>query len=205
MEKILGSSFENVIYIVAFIVPGFVISQIIATVVPREKELEYVSFIRFIMYSCINYAVWSWLIVLIATSHFLKEHLLCQIFGVLFFVLISPILIGIILAFMVEKRIFHKFLECIGFSITNDPVPTSWDYVFSKLDTSPIVMIKFEDGGTIAGRFSFASSDNNERDICLESIYTIDPNTGQWSKSKQSGEVLVRGDKIKWIAFIPEV
>ena len=54
-------SLDAVFITAIFILPGFLISSIIDAITPPRKEPEGVYFVRCLVYSIINCAVWSWL------------------------------------------------------------------------------------------------------------------------------------------------
>ena len=55
-------SFDILFYTLSFIVPGFVLSWMLATLVPQRKLDAAEAFLRYLTLSCLNYAVWSGII-----------------------------------------------------------------------------------------------------------------------------------------------
>ena len=52
-------------FTLAFVIPGFILQWVIRIFVPQRSEDTSSAFLRFVTLSCLNYAVWIWLIVLI--------------------------------------------------------------------------------------------------------------------------------------------
>ena len=74
------TSFDVVFYALAFIVPGFIWSAVIGGFVPRRADQKEVVFLRFLTFSCMNYAFWSWLIYLIIKRNLAETYLFVTAF-----------------------------------------------------------------------------------------------------------------------------
>jgi hypothetical protein len=81
-------------------------------------------------------------------------------------------------------------------------IPTAWDFHFSRaLPYWTVVTLK--DGSRVYGLFgyrSFAGDDPKERDIFLESVYTL-RNDGEWLPVEGSGGILIKADQVAAIEF----
>lgn len=118
-----------------------------------------------------------------------------------FIILISPIIIGTLIAKLNQKNVFKNLLNFIGFNPIH-PIPTAWDFKFSNTTKQTWVIVTLKDGNTVAGLFgysSFASSDSTERDIYLEKVYSISEK--QWKLVPRSDGILIRNDQVKYIEF----
>jgi hypothetical protein len=170
--------------------------------VPKRQEDLQFSLLRFLTLSCVNYAVWSWLIYLI---FFTERALLSDFYtalAVAVVVFISPILIGVLLGYFSQKEWIKKILNRLGLK-TISSIPTSWDYKFSKINESVWLIVTLKDGSTVAGYFgtnSFASSIDSERDLYIEEIYKIDANES-WERLIPPCSILLKGEEIKYIEF----
>ena len=83
------------------------------------------------------------------------------------------------------------------------PVPTAWDYYFSKQKESWII-VTLKNGKTIYGKFSnhsFASSDAEERDLYIEKTYNIKEDM-TWVEDDKSNGILVTKDEVETIEFL---
>ena len=101
-----------------------------------------------------------------------------------------------------QRAIVRRLLARYGV-FTVHPVPTAWDYVFSHL-TGSWVLVTLADGSTVAGVFSarsFASSEAAERDLFLEQLYKIEDD-GPWQPVPMNRGVWIRGDAIRAIEFL---
>jgi hypothetical protein len=50
---------DAVLLTASFLVPGFIWSAVLSTVVPRRSTAEQLRIIEFLTFSCINYGIWS--------------------------------------------------------------------------------------------------------------------------------------------------
>ncbi|RXE58025.1 DUF6338 family protein [Acetivibrio mesophilus] len=105
-----------------FFVPGFVSTKVWNLLVPTEKRKITDYMLETISYSCINFAVLSWLINIISNKDFVSNHpvwLKLLTFIILFvFPIIWPMLIKFILSWDFFKgHIVH-------------PTPRAWDRFF---------------------------------------------------------------------------
>ena len=83
------------------------------------------------------------------------------------------------------------------------PVPTAWDYYFSKQEEAWII-VTLKNGKTIYGKFSehsFASSDAEERDLYIEKTYNIKEDM-TWVEDDKSNGILVPKDEVETIEFL---
>ena len=196
------SSFEMLFYTLVFIVPGFIMYCAVSTIVPKKKEEANVSFIRFLLFSCINYAIWSWLIYYIAKNDLAEENPLIAslIWG--FIILISPLIIGLVIGINSRKETIRKILQAVGYNPIH-PIPTAWDFKFCNITEGSWVIVTLKDDSIVAGLFgkdSFASSDYEERDIYIERVYRIQAD-GTWVEVQRSEGILICNKQIKHIEF----
>lgn len=200
MTTLVG--FDMLFYTLAFVVPGFILNNVVSTFIPPKSEQPQVALLRYIYYSCLNYAVWSWLIFLLVKSDYSKHHLFLTavIWGII--ILISPIVLGIITGFICKKELVRKALQKLGFN-PGHVIPTGWDYWFSKAEGDSWIIVTLKEGTIIPGKFglkSFASSEINDRDLFIEEIYSIS-DEGEWVIIPGTDGALIRGDQIKYIEF----
>lgn len=198
------SNFDMLFYTLAFIVPGFIMSAVIAMFLPQKQEQFQTLFLRFLTFSCLNYAVWSWLFYILQRTGFPKDHpyKTAAIWGGI--ILVSPIVIGVIVGFASKKQWLRGLLQKLGFNPVHI-IPT-WDFKFYNTPTPQWVIITLKDGSIVAGYYggkSFASSEGPERDIFIEKVYKIpDDNTQQWEEVEGSQGILIKSDIIKHIEFL---
>jgi hypothetical protein len=198
------TSFDAVFYAITFLVPGFIMDLTLSIFAPRRQEDLQISILRFLTLSCVNYAVWCWLIYLIFFTTY--REVLSGFYTAVFlgvFVFISPLAIGVLLGFFSQKEWIKKILNRLGLN-TISSTTTSWDYRFSKLFNESVwLKVILKDGTTVAGysgNNSFASSISSERDLYIEEMYTIDTNKS-WERLIPPRGILLKAEEIKYIEF----
>ena len=192
------SSVQALFLTITFIVPGFVIDSITSRFVCHKSRQPHKDFLNFLTYSCINYAVFSWLVYVLLFGQLVIWEQIVLLFFVTF---IGPLIIGLILAYAHQYEWVRWIAEKIFLKVIHT-VPTAWDYQFGS--TAPaFIQITLIDGSEVRGYFgpkSFASSDPKERDIFLEKGWEL--NEGKWVEIPRSGGLLVPSGSIKYIEFI---
>lgn len=199
------SNFDMLFYSLAFVVPGFITYTIVSMFVPQKNEQAPNSILRFLYFSCMNYALWSWLIYIIVKTDFYNQHKFWTAAIWILIVLISPIITGLMLGILSKNEVIRKLLHKLGFNTTH-PIPTGWDYKFSSLKNGVWVIVTLKDDSIVTGYFgsnSFASSDCTERDLYIESIYKIGSDDS-WYEVDRTDGMLIKGDQIKNVEFKKE-
>lgn len=159
----------NLIKFIIFFIPGFISIKIWSLIVANElkKVSDYV--LEIISYSCFNFALFSWLILLMNKySEWFNQYYFFNIIGYLLMILIGPIIWPIILYKIRTSKYF-----CERFLI---PIPKSWDYFFSKREEC-FILIHLTNGSLIGGIYSndsYASSYPESEDLYIEEIWKID-------------------------------
>lgn len=194
-------SLDVVLFTLAFVVPGFIIESIVSALLPRKVEDSKLLLLRFLTYSCVNHALWWWLIGLLLQSESPASHPCVAGFAWFLIVFISPIFLGLVWAKLNQRGVIRATLQWLGF----DPVhviPTAWDWKFST--TQPVwIMVTLMDGSTVCGLFgsnSFASSAPEERDLFIEQVYRLDEGL-RWKPVENSDGILLRDGEIKYVEF----
>lgn len=198
-------SFDIVFYTFSFIVPGYIIEEVVSSIIPLKKQEEGIKIIRCLAYSVLNYAIWfSWGIKLLQTivpSNSVKFWVLLALL-----VLITGFITGFIIGFIRAKGfirdIFNRCFGKFGLNLTH-PIPSAWDYVFKNFTEGAWVTIKTDEDTFVRGLFyknSFASSDENYRDFYFEQVYTMGED-GTWSKTPRTKGMWLSPDAIKHIEF----
>ena len=62
------STYEAVIYTVMFLVPGFIIDEIVATLMPMKIYSDAARTLKYIGYSVFNLTVWIWLFYIVKVN-----------------------------------------------------------------------------------------------------------------------------------------
>ncbi|MBI2218807.1 MAG: hypothetical protein HYU51_16095 [Candidatus Rokubacteria bacterium] len=195
------NSFDAVFYTLAFLVPGFLADSVANTMVRKKAIAHEVSLLRFLTLSCLNYAVWSWLVYLVVRTAFFLEHPIRSAAAWFLVIFVSPVALGAMLGVLSQRNTIRRLLDRLGI-YTVHPIPTAWDDFFST--TGPVwVLVTLKDGSSVGGRFgarSFASSDSTERDLFVESVYRVEER-GAWTEVPLNAGIWIRGDEIQHVEF----
>lgn len=186
---------EIIKLIVVFFVPGFISIKIYDLLVPAERRDFSKSVLEVISYSCINFALLFWLLILINQEQFYLQHKVWYfilMFSVLFvFPIVWPVVLKNILS---SKLLRGKIIH---------PTPKAWDYFFN-LGEPHWVLVHLKNGdliGGLYGRNSFASSFPSEQDLYLEEVWKVDQNGAFLEKIEQTGGLLIRDQEIEFLEF----
>lgn len=193
-------SFEAIFYTCIFLLPGFVIKSVMDTLVPPIKHNDTKYFFSCLLYSIINFAVWSWAYLLV--SKCFKKHYILYWFLLVLVTVIGASVLAVIIAAVKQKGIIEFIFKIIKINKAH-PVPTAWDYYFSKQEEAWII-VTLKSGKTIYGQYSehsFASSDAEERDLYIEKTYNINEDM-TWVEDDKSKGILVSKDVIETIEFL---
>lgn len=181
------TGFDMLFYTVGFLVPGFVWCSMVAMLVPQKGEQSQISFLRFLTFSCVNYAFWSWLIYLLIKSEFFTDHVVRSAIAWGLIILISPVVLGLITGHFSQSETVLRFLRRLGLNPIH-PIPTAWDYKFGNTIGPAWVLVTMKDGSKVAGLFgtrSFASSDAADRG----SLYSRSISRhGRWTVAEDTAE-----------------
>jgi hypothetical protein len=198
------SGLDVLFFTVTFVVPGFVLSSVMSMFAPRKADEPQRALLRFLTFSCWNYAPWSWLIYLQIQAGSLLTNP-SQIAATLFLVaFVSPVCLGVACGYVSHKGLLRKAFQRIGLNPVHG-TPTAWDDRFYRIDRAIIVRVTLKDGSAVTGVFgskSFASSEPDDRDLYLEEILKVDD--GRPQRLPQRVGMLLRGDQIKCIEFWDE-
>ncbi len=197
------ASLDILIYTILGLVPGFLIDSILRLNIPAKKREATFAVYRFIILSCLNYAIWIWKIPYIYENIKAIPLQSILIWG-LVILFLSPVILGLIIIKSAKWEPVQKALEFLGWKIT-DSIPSAWDFKFFQKEKC-FVIITLTDGEIIYGKFgdqSFAS-DYEEQDIYIEKLYTYDPDSKNpaWIEVQNSDGILISKGKIKYIEFI---
>lgn len=198
------SNFDAVFYTLAFLVPGYLMFWIFSLFVPQRENPLQSAFLRYLFFSCLNYALWSSLLFYLSRINYADHHPYRWFLIMIGVTLISPMLLGTLFAWIIQQQ----WLRNLIFKISKNsihPIPTAWDYKMSKLSNSWIV-VTLNDGSIVLGWYgsnSFSSSIAGERDLLLESVYQMDDN-GAWSRRSKTDGIWIPAGQIKWIEFFSD-
>ena len=204
-------SMDIVYYSFAFLVPGYIMDEIIGLIIPADKEDVKIKAIKCLMYSIINYVIWaSWGIRILQNFFDSKSVLYWCVFVVALILtsILSGLFIGCLKGSEKIRHILNSILLKIGLSASY-PIPTAWDYKFNKLEQASGVwlLVTLKNGNIYRGWFgnnAIAGSNQTSKDIYMEACYVqMDPND-QWKKVDQTDGIWISADEIVVVEFFKE-
>ncbi len=181
----MPTSIQSLLIIILFIMPGFIISKVISLFAPfLEKEKSEGSLVlQAITFSCINYALFFWLVLLLYDKRGWWWLLSIIV------LLVGPILIGYIVSEIIKKTFLNIALTS-----------SAWDYYFSG-EVPAWILITLKDGTRIGGFFSeksFSSTGGN--DIYIEEVWKTEQ--GKFiSRIENTDGCIIKNADIKYIEF----
>ena len=190
-----------VLLAIAFLVPGFLLSAVLAMYFPRRSRAASSLTLQYLLLSCLNHGFWSWLIVLMIHGRWITYHpartaaLVCMI------LFVSPIVMGVVLGRLGSHEVVQRALSAIGFMIYRF-IPTAWDYRFME-ETPAWLIVTLKDGSRIFGFYgdhSFAGDEAEERDLFIEAVFTPQ-DAGPWQPVPDTAGILIRASEIATVEF----
>ncbi len=186
---------EVLYLIILFFIPGFISIKIYDLLVPTEKRDFSKSTLEVISYSCINFALLFWILVLINKENFYENNEFWYFGLTILVIFIFPMIWPIILKYLLTSKLLKGRII--------HPTPKAWDYLFS-LGEPFWVLIHLKNGDLIGGLYgenSFASSFPNEQDLYLEKVWGVNENGEFIKEMEQTGGLLIKEQEIKFIEF----
>lgn len=196
-------SIDVVTYSAYFLVPGYLISEIIKHFLPETKVDEFEKTIQCLGYSVLELTLWYWFFSIIMNKYDKKTYKYWLF--LMLAILVTSFITGIVIGLIKQKKPLKCILDCLDIK-TDHPIPTGWDYKFFNTETTRWVCICLDNDTYIRGKYgtnSLASSEPDNHDIYLEEVYLKDEN-GDWKKEERTDGIWVSATGIKWINFYKE-
>jgi hypothetical protein len=191
---------KSIVYILVFLVPGFIIESIIRFAKPQIKRDNTFTLLYMIVLSTINYLLSIWYLQFLYT-YYIQGQYNKIILPCLSIILIEPIFIGLI-CILLEGPIDSLLKKIFG-TRANANIPSAWDYKFTRLKVGRYVAVKLKNNDIVYGLYnksSFASTADAKCDLYLQQQFDIDPN-GQLHIIDNTDGVYISGDQIVSIEF----
>lgn len=185
---------NKLILFIAFFVPGFIALKVWDLLVPGEVRDSSQSVIEAVAYSCINYALMSWLLIL--DAHLALASSAPFWHGVVIFVIlfVAPIALAFAYWSLRNTKWFLKHFR--------HPVQKPWDYVFGKRE-SFWVIAELVDGTIVGGIYdtdSFSSSFPMEEQIYLQQVWEVSGDQFLHPIDRSEG-VIISGKHLRCLKF----
>ena len=194
-------SLDVVLYTCLFLVPGFIIDDIVNAFCTSKKRDTNIAILRYLMFSVIHVAIWSWAYASILIDAPVKAANVNWVYMFLLTV-VGAFLTGTMLGLLTKEQFLQKLFAKLGIMVAGT-IPTAWDNKFSTTEAVRWVIVYLACGRTVYGRLgrgSCASSDPDERDIYLNRVYTIDENN-HWIEQPKTDGMLISKAEIRYIEF----
>jgi hypothetical protein len=185
---------DKIVLFIAFFVPGFIALKTYDLFVPGEVRDSSQSLIEAVAYSCINYALLSWLLLIDGHLNLAMEAPIWHGIIMFFILLVSPVALASGYWRLRNTGFIKRYLR--------HPTPKPWDYIFGKQESFWII-IELTDGTIVGGVYdtsSFASSFPTKEQLYLQQEWELSEHKFIKPKERSSG-ILVSEKNIKVIRF----
>ncbi|MEK4222053.1 DUF6338 family protein [Bacillus sp. FSL W8-0116] len=196
------NNLDILFYTLIFVVPGFIIDSIYRKCVPQRDITFHSVFLRFLLFSVINYSIVFPIISWLSKIPYIQTHETVSFYISMVTIFLIPVIIALIISVISNKGWVRTILQKIGIH-TIHVIPTAWDYQFRK-DEHKYLIVYLEDGGIVFGYWgfaSFASSIREDKDLYLEKIFNVDDNN-EWIEIPQNKGIWIPEKSIKYIEFL---
>jgi len=186
---------DKLVLFLVFFIPGFISIKVYDLLVPSERRDFSKSLFEAIGYSSLNFAVLSWLIILIHSKSFYSNNKAWYLIILFLIICVVPVLWPILYLKLSSWRPIAKYVI--------HPFPKPWDYLFSKREAFWVI-VHLKDGRRIGGKFatnSISSSFPSEEQIYLEEVWKLSE-TGEFEKPiERSRGIIILGKEISSVEF----
>ncbi len=196
----------NLFFAISFLVPGFILHEMMSLFVPDKHDKTPRLVLRFLTYSCFNYGVWSWLIWLMFTTQFFASSQVCSAAAWFLIIFVGPLFMGVLVGYHLQKETITNFLRRKGLRVLQFSYPTAWEFKFAHIETGVWIRVTFKDGSRVVGWYdslSAASGERAERDIYVQEIWAEKGNK-RWTKVSNTDGMIIRADEIRHIEFLKD-
>lgn len=169
----MPNSIQAVIVIALFLMPGFIARSVLSAIYPAPQPSDSRLALTAITLSCLNYGIWSWLLVLSWRRHWYESAGFLAFLAVLV-LFVSPVVGTLTFTKLTQTDAGRRARERFGI---RHPTPKAWDYFFGK-GVPCWAVITLKSGRVIGGYYgseSFASSFPHEEDLYLELLCDMTP------------------------------
>jgi len=187
---------DKALLFLALVLPGFISIKVYSLIIATELRDYSKSLVEAVCYSVLNFALLSWLIVIVSQENFYSDHPVTYWLALAVIFVITPAAWPFLFLQLSALSFFKKNIL--------SPHKQPWDYVFSKREAMWVV-IHLKDGEVLKGKYaskSFASVYPSERQIYLEEVWVEKNGKSFGRKVKRTKGVIVSQDEIKYIKFI---
>jgi Family of unknown function (DUF6338) len=189
---------SNLLYFLAFVVPGFLSMQIYSQIRPRQRSTLKDSLLEAISFSLMNFVLMFWGILWVLNPEHYHTHPILTYLLVIIIFLIMPIAWALMIVTIQNKLAQHGLFLATS--------PTAWDHYFH--DRRPCwIIVHLSDNRKIGGRFdrrSYASSYPDPGHLYIEQLWTLDENGGFVGPVAQSRGIVLRPSDYQMVEFFDD-
>jgi Family of unknown function (DUF6338) len=185
----------DIIYFVAFVVPGFISMKVYGLFLAREKTTLKDSILEAVTYGAINFILLFFPIRWTATVSNYAQHPVWVWLAVIAIFLIAPCCSPVV---VIQLR---RLLQNTGWALLE--APTAWDHYFQKQQEC-WVLVHISETRRVGGWFganSYASSYPDPGHLYIEELWQLDAKGGFVQKEPQSRGILFRPDDYQMVEF----
>ena len=186
---------DKLFLFIAFVIPGFVMLKAYGQLIPGPTTDSSKLIVDAIAYSCVNYALLAYPILLVETHGIRTTYPNLYVLFLVFALLLAPILWACIYKWVRSHDKLKGYLP--------HPVGRPWDYVFGQ--GKPYwVIVTYSDGTKIGGMYaskSFTSSAPFPEQIYLEETWELNSDDGFERPKSETAGVLVISSEIQSVEF----
>lgn len=189
----------NVQLVVAFIVPGLIISYVRARFIAGRMEKLSEAILAYLSLTIVYYGL---ALPFIAYILDLPAGVLKSLCWWLL-IAVGPAFFGMLLGVGAQYGWIRWAAHKLGMRPIHS-TPNSWDWRFSRCAGQQFIMVTMADGSTATGIFgalSFASSDPTERDIYIEELWDVPDDGGVWTRQEPRRGILIPAKEIRYVNF----
>lgn len=187
---------DKFLLFIAFVIPGFISIKTYELLFPGIQRDSSKQIVDAVAYSCINYALLIWPIMVIEASGWNKGNPNLYAAFYMFVLLGSPVLLSLMWKFIRTRQFFQRAAA--------HPTQKPWDYVFSKRE-SYWIKITLKNGTKLGGKYSgksFASSAPADEQIYLEESWIVNDKGGLERPKNRTAGVMVLENEIAYIELM---
>lgn len=192
MEKLLTNDATQLFMLAVF--PGLISMHIYRLCLPARAIEWKTAILEGMFYSAVNSTLCLPIIYHIYKPAFQANHPVWFFVGVLFVLLVGPIMWPFVLTKVLKSRLMKKLQL---------PYPTSWDYFFDQREPA-YVLVHLSNGELIGGFYgedSYAASFPNQGDLYLETVIKVDESGKFISVIEGSKGMLVEKQNYEYLEF----
>lgn len=191
----VAPNLDTMILFILLVFPGLVSMHIYRILMPaREIDWKH-SLVEGLFYSTLNFGLFLPILIPFHRGEFSTNHPIPYIAGMMFVILVGPILWPYLWSKLIRSRKLMKKLQL--------PYPTAWDYFFDQRKTA-FVLVHQKNGKKIGGYYgpnSYATSYPRDGDMFLEAAIRVDDQGKFLNVIDDTMGILIKKDEYSILEF----